>query len=85
MAKKTARPAEDAPDFEQALKELEGIVERMEQGDTTLEESLKQFERGIALTRACQQALKAAEQKVEILIEENGKIDTRSLDVDDQD
>jgi exodeoxyribonuclease VII small subunit len=85
VAKKTARTAEDTPDFEQALKELEAIVERMEQGDATLEESLKQFERGIALTRACQQALKAAGQKVEILIEENGKIDTRSLDVDEQD
>lgn len=55
----------------------------MEQGDTTLEEALKQFERGIELTRTCQQALKAAEQKVEILIEENGKIDTRNLELDD--
>ncbi len=85
MAKKSARTFEDTPDFEQALKELEAIVGRMEQGDASLEESLKQFERGIVLTRACQQALKAAEQKVDILIEENGKIDTRSLDVDNQD
>lgn len=82
VAKKTGRTAEDAPDFEQSLKELEEIVERMERGDASLEESLQQFERGIALTRACQQALKAAEQKVDILIEENGKIDTRSLDAD---
>lgn len=82
MARKPAPPPEDTPDFEQALKELEAIVERMERGDATLEESLRQFERGIALTRACQQALKSAEQKVDILIEENGKIDTRSLDVD---
>ncbi len=82
MAKKPDRTAEDTPDFEQSLQELEEIVERMERGDATLEESLKQFERGIALTRACQQALKAAEQKVDILIEENGKIDTRSLDAD---
>ncbi len=85
MAKKPARPAEDTPDFEQALTELEAIVEHMEQGDTTLEESLKQFERGIALTRACQQALKAAEQKVDILIEENGQSDTRNFAVDDKD
>jgi len=42
-------------------------VQRLEQGDLPLEESLKQFERGIALTRACQAALKEAEQKVEIL------------------
>lgn len=65
------------PDFEQALKELEAIVERMEQGDITLEESLRQFERGIALARTCQEALKAAEQRVQILTEENGRTETR--------
>lgn len=53
--------------FEEALSELEALVESMEQGELPLEESLKSFERGIALTRTCQQALKAAEQKVEIL------------------
>lgn len=54
-------------DFEKSLQELEELVEAMERGDLTLEESLKQFERGIALTRACQQALANAEQKVLIL------------------
>lgn len=54
-------------DFEKSLQELEKLVEAMEGGDLTLEESLKQFERGIALTRACQQALAKAEQKVQIL------------------
>lgn len=53
--------------FEDALNELEALVESMEQGELPLEESLKSFERGIVLTRTCQQALKAAEQKVEIL------------------
>lgn len=60
-------------DFEAAMKELEGIVEGMEAGDLSLEESLQQFERGIELTRTCQQALAAAEQKVQILVERNGK------------
>jgi exodeoxyribonuclease VII small subunit len=55
-------------DFEQSMRELEALVERLEKGDLPLEEALKQFERGIALTRACQTALKAAEQKVEILM-----------------
>lgn len=55
-------------DFEQSMRELEALVERLEQGDLPLEEALKQFERGVALTRACQTALKAAEQKVEILM-----------------
>jgi exodeoxyribonuclease VII small subunit len=54
-------------DFEASLKELEALVEKMEQGEQSLEQSLKDFERGVALTRACQQALSEAEQKVHIL------------------
>ena len=59
--------------FEQSLQELEKLVERMEKGDLSLEESLKDFERGVALTRSCQEALKTAEQKVQQLIQQNGK------------
>jgi exodeoxyribonuclease VII small subunit len=57
------------PSFEQALNELETLVETMEQGELSLEESLKSFERGVLLTRTCQQALKQAEQKIQILTE----------------
>lgn len=53
--------------FEQALSELEALVEQMESGELTLEESLASFERGVTLTRHCQQALQQAEQKVHIL------------------
>ena len=60
--------------FEQSLGKLEQLVERMEEGDLSLEESLKTFEEGIKLTRQCQQALVKAEQKVKLLIEENGQI-----------
>ena len=66
MVKKAVR-------FEESLAELEQLVERMEQGNLPLEESLKLFERGVQLTRACQKALKEAEQKVQILLEENGE------------
>ncbi len=66
MTKKSR--AADTPDFEKSLVELEQIVERMEQGELTLDESLKQFERGVALTRSCQTALQQAEQKVEVLL-----------------
>lgn len=62
-----------ALDFEAALEELEALVERMEKGELTLEQSLQDFERGVALTRACQQALKEAEQKVRILVEKDGQ------------
>lgn len=56
-------------DFEGALRELEGLVERMEKGEMCLEEALQSFERGIQLTRSCQKALSDAEQKVQILLE----------------
>ena len=58
-------------DFEKALAELEQLVETMEKGELTLEESLVQFERGVTLTRACQKALSEAEQKVRILTRDN--------------
>jgi len=60
------------PDFEQSLAELEAIVDKLEAGDLSLDESLKQFERGVQLTRVCQTALKQAEQKVEILMRKSG-------------
>ncbi len=65
--------AKKAPHFEESLAELEQLVERMEQGHLPLEESLKLFERGVQLTRHCQKALQEAEQKVRILLEENGE------------
>jgi len=71
----TTKTASESPalDFEAALEELEALVERMEKGDLTLEQSLQDFERGVALTRTCQQALKEAEQKVRILVEKDGQ------------
>jgi len=72
VAKKTVKSSEPF-DFEQALSELEALVERMEQGELSLEQSLKDFERGIELTRACQGALKEAEQKVQLLSSKNGE------------
>ena len=60
-----------APDFEQALGELEGVVERLEHGELPLEEALRQFERGIELARSCEASLRQAEQKVEILLQKN--------------
>jgi exodeoxyribonuclease VII small subunit len=60
------------PDFERSLAELEAIVDKLEAGDLSLDESLKQFERGVQLTRVCQSALKQAEQKVEILMRKSG-------------
>jgi len=54
--------------FEEAMAELEGIVQAMEQGSLTLEQSLKQFERGVQLANASNDKLSSAEQKVSILM-----------------
>jgi exodeoxyribonuclease VII small subunit len=62
-------------DFEQALRDLEALVERLEAGELTLEQSLNEFERGVELTRRCQQALSDAEQRVKILTEQGQELD----------
>ncbi|HWZ61383.1 MAG TPA: exodeoxyribonuclease VII small subunit [Steroidobacteraceae bacterium] len=66
-------PDSKTPEFEQALAELEGLVERLERGDLPLDEALKAFERGVVLTRQCQTSLQAAQQKVEILLKRSGQ------------
>ncbi|MCK5001658.1 MAG: exodeoxyribonuclease VII small subunit [Gammaproteobacteria bacterium] len=69
--------------FEKSLSELETLVEEMEQGDLSLEESLQHFEKGIGLTTECQQALQSAELKVQELVEKNGKVLEKDFDLKD--
>ena len=69
-------------DFEKSLEELEAIVERMEGGDLSLEDSLAEFQKGITLTRSCQKALDDAELKVKVLLEENGESKAVAFDKD---
>lgn len=68
------------PDFEKSLEELEALVEKMEQGELTLEQSLQHFERGVALSRECQTALEQARLRVEKLLDDDGN--TAPLDED---
>jgi exodeoxyribonuclease VII small subunit len=82
VAKKTATPKGNT-DFEASLQELEALVEKMEQGELSLEQSLKDFERGVALTRACQQALQEAEQKVQILMQKDEQGELESFEGED--
>ena len=77
MARKTANF-----DFETALETLEELVEAMEEGDLTLEESLKSFEQGIKLTRECQQALEKAEQKVQLLVKQGDEPESEDFVAD---
>ena len=78
--KTTSKPADDniltdEVNFESALEELESLVSQMESGDLSLDESLKAFERGVALTRHCQTALKEAELKVQTLTQDGDLVD----------
>ncbi|KAA0690138.1 exodeoxyribonuclease VII small subunit [Halopseudomonas laoshanensis] len=75
MAKKKV-----AVDFEQSLGDLQKLVERLESGELSLEDSLTAFEQGVALTRDCQQALSQAEQKVQLLVEQHGTLTTETFD-----
>ncbi|MCK5790771.1 MAG: exodeoxyribonuclease VII small subunit [Ketobacter sp.] len=72
-------------DFEKSLQTLEQLVESMEGGDMTLEKSLEAFEQGIKLTKECQQALREAQQKVDILLQQNGDEELTPFAEDDAD
>lgn len=70
--------------FEAALGELEKLVERMERGDQSLEDALRDFERGVELTRTCQKRLQEAEQRVEKLVsDEQGQERTEPFSPDE--
>ena len=61
---------EEPPRFEDALKQLEDVVAKLEKGELSLEESLKLYEQGIALSRHCHQRLEEAEGKIELLLKD---------------
>ncbi len=79
MSEHDSNPSDEAGEhapsparFEQALTELEELVEQLEAGDLSLEAALERFERGVGLARECRRSLEAAEQKVQMLIEQEG-------------
>ena len=71
-------------DFEQSLADLQALVERLENGELSLEASLAAFEQGIALTRECHASLAQAEQKVQILLERDGEVTAQPFDPEPQ-
>ncbi len=70
--------------LEQALEELKTLVEKMEGGELHLAEALKDFERGVLLTRHCQKLLSDAEQKVQILMQQEGEVVLTNYQSDSQ-
>lgn len=84
MATKTQKKADPAtPDFETAMRELEQLVDSLENGDLTLEQSLAHFERGVSLTRICQKSLDAAQQKVDMLLDAGTDSDGELVEFND--
>jgi len=79
MNKKT----EKMPDFEKSVEELELLVEQLESGDLSLDESLKQFKRGVELTRHCQGVLEQAQQTVEKLMDNTDESSAVPFETDD--
>ena len=69
--------------FEKALEEFENLVVRLEEGELSLEDSLKCYERGIALSRSCQSALEEAEQRIQMLNECSGELEDHDPYPDD--
>jgi len=71
--------------FEKALEKLEGIVKKMEEGDMSLEESLKAFEEGVKLSRSCADRLDEAERKINILLREDDTLRLKPFEGKDED
>ena len=74
--------AEPKPTFEEGLSKLEGIVRQLEGGELSLEESVKLFERGVALSNACRKQIREAETKVEILLKKGSEVVAEPFKVD---
>jgi exodeoxyribonuclease VII small subunit len=71
--------------LEKSLSEITKLIEKMEHGELTLEQSLAEFEKGITLIKQCQKILTDAEQKVNLLMEKNGEAHLTPYHQDDED
>ena len=68
------------PKFEDSLQRLESIVDELEKGNVPLEQALKLFEEGLELSASCRKELEDAEGKVELLIKQNGKLQSEAYE-----
>ena len=68
--------------FEEMMQELEQISQDLEKGDLSLDESMKKFEEGIALSKKCSEMLETAEKKIKILIQDEDKLKEEDFDVE---
>lgn len=84
MTKKSEKKSLENFNFEQAVAELQKIIDKMEHGNVPLEESLQHFEQGIQLIRQCQQLLTSAQHKVEVLTKNGDTEKLNPFEVDEQ-
>jgi exodeoxyribonuclease VII small subunit len=72
--------------FEEHLTQLETVVERLERGDLTLDESVRLFEEGMKLSQSCKEELEQAEGRIQVLVEgKGGRMQVAEMDVEDED
>ncbi len=71
------------PSFEEALKGLEAVVERLESGEAPLEESIRLFEEGMRLSETCRKRLDEADRKIELLLRKPGGVSREAAEEDD--
>ena len=85
MASKSSKEEakSEQPSFEEGLDELEAIVEKLEDGELALEESLKLFEKGVALSESCRKRLEEAETRVEVLLKKGRKLEAEPFELDE--
>ena len=72
-------------DFEQKLTALEAVVEKLERGDLSLDESVRLFEEGVKLSDACKKELESAEGRIQVLVERGSRMVATDLDVQVED
>ena len=85
MASKSSKEEakSEQPSFEEGLDELEAIVEKLEDGELALEESLELFEKGVALSESCRKRLEEAETRVEVLLKKGRKLEAEPFELDE--
>ena len=79
MARKTSDAGRESA-FEELLAEAEALAEKMEEGGLSLDESIRAYEKGVLNLRRCADLLRAAEEKVQVLLEKNGTLRLEELD-----
>lgn len=84
-AEKSSPKSAAAPSFEAGLDELEAIVDKLEDGELPLEESLALFEKGVTLSESCRKRLEDAESRVEILLKKGRTLEAEPFELEEDD